>query len=121
MMNIGILGIEIVVTSLIVVAGLSEKKILFINGPRSAVITLGVIGILMCMISIGTFISSAPMHPLTVLGYLFGILAMLIFLSQIFGWNIPLIHEPRTVLFLLSGCIILKGVIGRFVYLLPSI
>lgn len=67
MKGIGILAAEWFITSLIVYAGLSGKQILFINGPRSAVITLGAIGFAMCMVmpTIGKFISNAPAHPLT--------------------------------------------------------
>jgi hypothetical protein len=63
MKGIGILAAEWLITSLIVYAGLSGKQILFINGPRTAVITLGIIGFAMCMImpAIGKFISNAPL------------------------------------------------------------
>lgn len=64
MKGIGILAAEWFITGLIVYAGLSGKQILFIHGPRSAVITLGAIGFAMCMImpTIGKFISNAPAH-----------------------------------------------------------
>lgn len=70
MKGIGILAAEWLMTGLIVYAGLSGRQILFINGPRTAVITLGTIGFAMCMImpTIGKFISNAPAHPLTIMG-----------------------------------------------------
>lgn len=79
MKGFGILLAEWFITSLIIYAGLSGKQILFINGPRSAVITLGTIGFAMCMImpTIGKFISNAPAHPLTIMGYFFGTIAFL--------------------------------------------
>jgi len=97
MKGIGILTAEWLITGLIVYAGLSGKQILFINGARSVAITLGAIGFTMCMImpTIGKFISNAPAHPLTIMGYLFGAIALFTTVVQIFKWNIPIIHDPK--------------------------
>ncbi|MGS5518141.1 hypothetical protein AB8L61_19365 [Clostridioides difficile] len=116
MKGIGILIAEWFITSLIVYVGLSGKQILFINGPRSAVITLGAIGFAMCMImpTIGKFISNSPAHPLTIMGYIFGAIALLTTVTQIFKWNIPIIYDPKTALFVVAGCIVIKSIIGRF-------
>jgi hypothetical protein len=116
MKDIGILAVEWVITGLIVWAGLSDKQILFINGPRAAVITLGAIGFAMCMVmpTIGIFIKNAPAHPLTIAGYVFGIVALLTTAAQIFKWNIPMINDPKTALFVVAGCIVIKSIIGRF-------
>lgn len=118
MKGIGILAAEWIVTGLIVFAGLSGKQILFINGPRSAAITLGVIGFAMCMImpTIGKFISNAPSHPLTIMGYIFGTIALLTAATQIFKWGIPVIHAPQTALLIIAGCIVIKSLIGRFAH-----
>ena len=115
MKGIGILAAEWFVTGLIVHAGLSGKQILFINGPRTAVITLGAIGFAMCMImpTIGKFISNAPAHPLTIMGYIFGTIALLTTAAQIFKWEIPILYDPKTALFVVAGCIVIKSVIGR--------
>lgn len=102
-----------VVTGLIVWAGISGKQIWFINGPRAAVITLGAIGMAFCAISVGKFITGGPAHPLSILGYLLGAIALLIFLAQIFQWTLPIIHDARTALFILASVIVLKSVIGR--------
>ena len=50
MKGIGILVAEWVVTGMIVYAGLCGRKLFFIDGPRSAVIMLGLIGFTMCMV-----------------------------------------------------------------------
>lgn len=120
MSGIGVLIAEWFITSLIVYAGLSGKQILFINGPRTAVITLGVIGFAMCMImpTIGKFISNAPAHPLTIMGYIFGAIALLTTVVQIFKWNIPVIHDPKIALFVVASCIIIKSIIGRLAFLI---
>ncbi len=116
MKGIGILAAEWFVTGLIVYAGLSGKQILFINGPRSAVITLGAIGFAMCMImpTIGKFISNAPAHPLTIMGYIFGTIALLTTATQLFKWKIPILYDPKIALFVVAGCIVIKSVIGIF-------
>jgi|GEM_PF-868100 hypothetical protein len=101
------------VTGLIVWAGVSGRQIWFVASPRSAVITLGVIGMAFCTISVGRFVTGGPAHPLAILGYLLGVIALLIFLTQIFQWNLPVIHDARTALFILAGIIVLKSVVGR--------
>ncbi|MCC0697195.1 hypothetical protein [Clostridioides sp. ES-S-0048-02] len=120
MKGIGILVAEWFITGLIVYAGLSGKQILFINGPRSAVIILGVIGFAICMImpTIGKFISNAPSHPFTIMGYIFGTIALLTTMTQIFKWNIPIIYDPKTALFVVAGCIVIKSIIARFALLI---
>lgn len=120
MKNIQVLIFEIVVVSLMVWFGFSGCKILFLQGPRSATISLGIIGMLLCTLSVGKFISAAPAHPLTILGYIFGIVAMIAFLSQIFRWNLPFIGDARTALIILAVCMIAKSTIARFSYLLAK-
>ena len=105
------------VTGLIVYAGLSGKKIWFVDGPRSAAITLGAIGMAFCTISVGKFITGAPAHPLTILGYLIGTVALLAFLGQIFQWKLPIVSEPASALWVIAGCVLVKTIIGRL-YLL---
>ena len=116
MKGIWILIAEWFITGLIVYAGLSGKQVLFITGPRTAVITLGIIGFAMCMImpTIGKFISNAPAHPLTIMGYIFGAIALLTAVAQIFKWIIPIIYDPKIALFVVAGCIVIKSIIGRF-------
>lgn len=114
MKGIGITAVILVFAVLMVAAGMSGNRILFISGPKSAAITLGVIGFFLCMLSVGKFVTTAPFHPLTILGYLLGTLALLVLLTQIFQWKLPFIYEPKTALNVLAACIILKTLIGRF-------
>lgn len=116
MRGIGGLVAEWLITGLIVYAGLSGKQILFIIGPRLAVITLGAIGFAMCMImpTIGKFISNAPAHPLTIMGYIVGTIALLTTATQIFKWKIPILYDPIIALLVVTGCIVIKSIIGRF-------
>jgi hypothetical protein len=117
MQGIGIAVLTLSVTALIVYFGLSGKKIWFLDGPRSAVITLGVIGMAFCTISVGKFITAAPVHPLSILGYLIGTVALLTLLTQIFKWNLSVVQEPVPALWVLAACIVLKTVIGRLYFL----
>ncbi|GAP16068.1 hypothetical protein LARV_03864 [Longilinea arvoryzae] len=104
--------VELAVTAAIVYIGVSQKSILFIGGERSAVIVLGIVGMLFCLISVGKFIA-VPAHPGSILGYLFGSLAMLIFLVQVFHWDLPLITAPRIALYALAFCLLAMGLIAR--------
>lgn len=121
MKEIGLLAAEWLITGLVVCAGLSGKQILFITGPREAAVTLGAIGFAICMITptIGRFIGSAPAHPLTVMGYIFGAVALLTTATQIFKWKVPVLGDPKTALFTLAACIVIKSIIGRFA--LPTV
>ena len=114
MKGLGIAAVTVVITVLVVAAGLSGARFLFISGPKSAAITLGTVGFFLCMISVGKFVTAAPFHPLTILGYLIGTLALLAFLTQIFGWKLPFIYEPTLALYVIAACIILKTAIARF-------
>lgn len=109
--------LEFVLTTAIVFAGESTKKILFIHGERSAVITLGIMGMLFCLISVGKFIAQ-PTHPLTILGCLIGAVAMVAFLTQVFQWNLSFFSTPKVSLFIIAACILIDGAIARFAYLL---
>lgn len=110
--------VTLAVTGLIVYAGLSGKKIWFVEGPRSAAITLGVIGMAFCTMSVGRFINAAPAHPLTILGYLIGMVALLALLAQIFQWKLPMVSDPTAALWVIAICAVAKTVIGRFYFLI---
>lgn len=112
--NFAITVFEAIVAAVITAAGLSKNGFLFIKSPRAAVITLGIVGMLLCTISVGKFISAAPAHPLTVCGYILGGVSMIIFLTQLFKWQVPFIGDGKTALILLAVAIILLGIIGRF-------
>lgn len=115
MKDFGILAVECIITGLLVYMGLSGKQILFINNARTATITLGIFGFVMCMImpTIGKFISNAPVHPITMLGYILGTIALITTIVQIFKWNTPLIYDPQIALCVVAGCIIIKAIIGK--------
>ncbi|NLM20018.1 MAG: hypothetical protein GX217_08405 [Clostridiaceae bacterium] len=114
MSNIEILIFEVVLCAVIVVLGLTDKKVLFLQGPRAMTIVLGIMGMLLCTISIGKFISAAPGHPLTILGYIFGVVALTAFITQVFKLEIPVLRDPAKALVILAVALVLKGLIARF-------
>ncbi len=118
MKNSSILVFEIAIITILVFIGLSGKRILFIQGARSATIVLGIIGMLLCTLSVGKFIASAPAHPLSILGYIFGIIAILAFMVQLFKWNVPKLDNPQTALITLAIAMLVKSVIARFGHLI---
>lgn len=109
---------EIVIVSICVIMGLGNHKFLFLQSTRSWVIFMGILGMLMCTISIGNFISINPWHPLTILGYILGGICIIVFLIQLFNIDLPIISNSRKALIIMGVSIIIKGFIGRFVHLL---
>ncbi len=103
---------ELVLSVAIVAAGVSSQGFWFIHGEKSAVITLGVVGMLLCTLSIGKFIA-VPANPWSILGYVLGTAALLIFLGQIFHWSLPLVTSPRIALYGLAACLLAMGLIAR--------
>lgn len=116
MKNIEILILVTVVAVLFVIAGLSGKRILFIEGPRAATIALGVVGMALCAISVGKAITGAPASILAILGYVIGAVALLTFVTQIFKWDLPVIGEAKNALIVLGACMVLKSVLSRFIH-----
>lgn len=113
MKNVSILMIEFLITALMLFYGFSGKKFLFVKDARSSLLVFGIILMLFCTISVGKFISAAPSHPLTILGYLFGTAAMLAFLTQAFRWKLPVIGDPKTALIIFAAAVVAKSVIAR--------
>lgn len=111
---------EVILSAVIVALGLTNTKILFIQGPRAMTIVLGIIGVLLCTNSVGKFVSASPFHPLTILGYIFGALAMLTFITQIFKLKIPVLEDPAKALVILAAAFVLKGLIARFLPVLTA-
>jgi hypothetical protein len=105
---------ELTVTVCLVWMGSSARKFWLVDSPRSAVITLGVIGFFLCMLSVGKFIQRAPASPLSILGYLFGAAALLTLLVQIFRWPFPILSDPQTALYVIGVSMVVKALIGRF-------
>jgi hypothetical protein len=120
MKNIEILIMEVILAAVFVTLGITNTKVLFLQGPRMMTIVLGIMGMLLCTISIGKFISTAPAHPLTILGYVVGVMALTAFVTQVFKIGIPVLEDPEKALVILAVAMVLKGLIARFQLLLPA-
>ncbi|NMA17258.1 MAG: hypothetical protein GX939_00605 [Clostridiaceae bacterium] len=120
MKNIEILIMEVILSAVFVALGLTNTKVLFLQGPRTMTIVLGIMGMLLCTMSIGKFISAAPAHPLTILGYILGAVALTTFVTQVFKIGIPVLEDPEKALVILAVAMVLKGLIARFQPLLPA-
>lgn len=120
MKNIEILIMEVILAAVFVTLGLTNMKVLFLQGPRVMTIVLGIMGMLLCTISIGKFISTAPAHPLTILGYAVGVVALTAFVTQVFKIGIPVLENPKKALVILAVALVLKGFIARLLPLLPA-
>ncbi|MGM9927749.1 MAG: hypothetical protein ACI35P_07330 [Bacillus sp. (in: firmicutes)] len=112
MNRLAICAFEIIVATTIVIVGLYGKHLFFIQNSRSATITLGFIGMLFCMISVGKFISTAPAHPLSILGYVLGSIGLLAFVTQVFEWSLPVLGDASIALIVLGFIIVLKSLIA---------
>jgi len=105
---------------IILYAGFTEKELFFIKDSRTAAISLGVLGMMLCIISVGKFLNAAPANPLSIAGYIFGTLAMVTFLVQVFKWRVPVLSDSKYALIIFSAVIIIKFVIARLSFLLPK-
>lgn len=113
MKNLSILFVEIVLILLMECFGLTGRKFLLVKDTRSSILVFGIILMLFCTISVGKFISAAPAHPLTILGYLFGTVAMITFLAQAFQWKLPVISNPKTAVIIFGAAILAKSILAR--------
>ena len=100
-------------------SGFTDKRVPFIYDTKTAVIVIAAAGFVMCSTGlIGLFINKAPAHPLTIAGYILGILALLVAIVQIYGLKVPYLYEPKNGLIAITVIIIIKVVIARFNYIL---
>lgn len=119
-MNLTLYVISCIIGIITIYAGFTGKSIVFIKDARSAVIVLGIIGFLMCIFgAIGVFVTRAPAHPLTIAGFILGLLAVLTALIHIFRFKVPILNDPRSALTIMTIIIIIKIIIARFSFLLP--
>lgn len=94
--------------------GLTNRRFLWMTSTKSAVITIGFIGMALCARGIGRVAeASAWLSPFSILAYLIGgiiiALTLLIWLDQ----SIPIIETPRNALIAILGLIGVKFVISN--------
>ena len=106
---------EIILSVILVWLGLANIHFLWIDSARSAAITLGVIGAIFCAANSYKFLMTRPGHPISIIGSIIGVVAIVGLLVQIFGWEgFPILGNAKVTLVILGIGIIAKGIMGRF-------
>ena len=105
------LMIEIAIAALHLWLGLTGISFLWIQGPRSAAITLGVIGVIMGAIGSWGSMMNHPHAASNVMGTVIEVLLLLTLFVQVFGWeNFPLLGDPVIALVVLAAGLVVKGI-----------
>lgn len=105
---------EIIVAVVIYWIGLSNINILFINGPRTAAITLGIIGLLFYITNTMGYVFRNPLHPIAMLGSVFAIIGTVLLVIQIFGFQFWILGNPVFALTYFALAMIAKAVVAMF-------
>lgn len=106
---------EVIISVVLVWMGLAGIHFLWIDSARSAAITLGVIGAVFCAANSYKFLIKRPGHPISIVGSIIGVVAVLGLLVQVFDWRgFPILGNANVTLVILGLGIVAKGVMGRF-------
>jgi len=102
-----------IAASVLVFANLTGRKIPMIDGDRTALVVLFVIGFALCGLGISRISATGQwIHPLTILGYLLGALTMLFAAAGYFGFRFAFVHNPREALITVSILMAVKLVMS---------
>jgi hypothetical protein len=102
-----------ILAALLFYSVLGGKKIPFIQGDRSALAALFVIGLAVCGLSIGRISAIGQWaHPLTIIGYLLGVLGLLFAGAGYFGFRFVFVDNPRTAMIALAALMAAKLVLS---------
>lgn len=99
---------------------LMGRDVPIVGNGAGALLTLGIIGMAMCALSgIGSVQSTLGWaHPLTILGSILGVLALLIVVLPLLGVQLPLLADTRAAVLALAVIMLIKvGLMGveRFI------
>lgn len=98
---------------------LSGRDFPLLSNPRTALIVLVVIGMAMCgggglnMVAL----SGRWTSPFAILGYLLGAAILVVFVSALAGWKLPLVASVPQAVAVIGVLILAKFVIGKLGYL----
>ena len=116
MSNIHIFIIPLVLgmaAAVIVYSGLSGKTLPLISGPHGTIIALLVVGLAMCAFGILQVSASGRWaSPLAILGYLLGAVTLVVIISPLTGWKLPLIQSEAQAVAAAAGLMAVKFLIG---------
>lgn len=97
----------------IVFAALTGKTLPLIGSPRASLIALLIVGMAMCVSGIGQVGASGRWaSPLAIVGYLLGTTILIIIVSALFGWKLPLIVGETQAIAAVGILIAMKYLIG---------
>lgn len=97
---------------------LNGKQLPLISSPRSALIALLVIGMAMCSAGIGQVAASNRWaSPLAILGYLLGSALLVVFISTLAGWNLPMIQSDNQAVLIAAALMGAKTLIATVGYI----
>jgi len=94
---------------------LTGRDVPIVGNGAGALLTLGVIGIVMCTISgIGPVQGSLGWtHPLTIVGSILGVAAVLVVVLPLLGVQLPLVADTRSAVLALAVIMLVKvGLMG---------
>ncbi len=99
---------------------LTGRDVPIVGNGAGALVALGLIGIAMCTMSgIGTAQATLGWtHPLTIVGSILGVAALLVVALPLFGVHLPLIPDTRSAVLALAVIMLVKvGLMGvaRFI------
>lgn len=99
--------------ALLVFRVLNGMEIPLIQGDEAALVTVFVIGFAMCSLGVSRISATGQwFHPLTIVGYVLGILAMLFAAAGYFGLRFAFVHDPRGAMVAVSVVIALKLILA---------
>jgi hypothetical protein len=98
-----------VLAALLVLATLTGRNVPFIASDRAALVVLLVLGMAMCARGIGRVAALGGWaHPLSILGYLVGILILAIAAASLIGKPLPLISTVRQAILAIAVLSVIK-------------
>ncbi len=102
-----------VLAAVIVYAGLTGKVLPIISGGRGTMIGLLVVGMAMCSFGIIQVANSGRwISPLAIVGYLLGIGILVVIVSSLSGWKLPLIQGETQAVAAVAVLMAVKYLIG---------
>lgn len=104
--------LEIALALLLLWMGVFRVSFLFVDGPRTAAITLGLLGVLFYFMNTMGYVVRNPIHPISLLGSIAGAIGVILLIIQIFGWNFWIIGNPIVALMYFAIIMCAKGVLG---------
>ncbi len=106
--------LEIILALVLLWMGVFGVSFFFINGPRSAAITLGLLGVIFYFMNTMEYVMRNPFHPVSLIGSVAGAIGVILLVIQIFNWNIWIIGSPVVALMYFAVVMCIKGVMGFF-------